>query len=228
MSRQQHIIERLRRLSPARLALLRARLDSVRGTPRQDERLLLSAFITSPATPGAERELLPAQLAEALRACLPDYMLPASITVLDSLPLLPNGKIDGAALAAIRQPAQRAAPAASPAAPQRHEQQLITIWSTVLQSDFIDIGDNFFELGGDSILSIQVVSQAHQAGLPMTASDLFEHPTIGQLADCLRAREAAGNPPAEPAAADHRDDPADFADAGLDQADLDDFLDGLP
>lgn len=228
MSRQQHIIERLRRLSPVRQALLRARLDSARATPAPAERLLLNAFITSPARPGTERELLPTQLIEALRSCLPDYLLPASITVLDRLPLLPNGKLDSAALATTRQTKPPPTATASAAAPQRHEQQLIDIWSTVLQSDYINVEDNFFELGGDSILSIQVVSRAHQAGLPMTASDLFEHPTIVRLADCLRAREAAGKPPAEPLATDHRDHPADFADAGLDQADLDDFLDGLP
>src|SRR6185503_19222812 len=41
---------------------------------------------------------------------------------------------------------------------------------------------NFFTLGGDSILSIQIVSRASQAGMNVTPKQVFEHPTIEQLA----------------------------------------------
>jgi non-ribosomal peptide synthase protein (TIGR01720 family) len=46
----------------------------------------------------------------------------------------------------------------------------------------VGIDDNFFELGGDSILSIQVISQANRAGLRLTPKQLFQHQTIAQLA----------------------------------------------
>ncbi|NOX37607.1 MAG: amino acid adenylation domain-containing protein, partial [Calditrichaeota bacterium] len=42
--------------------------------------------------------------------------------------------------------------------------------------------DNFFELGGDSILSIQVIARANQAGIRITPRDIFQHPTIEGLA----------------------------------------------
>ena len=44
------------------------------------------------------------------------------------------------------------------------------------------IYDNFFEIGGDSILSIQIISQASQVGLKLTPKQMFECPTIAELA----------------------------------------------
>jgi non-ribosomal peptide synthase protein (TIGR01720 family) len=61
------------------------------------------------------------------------------------------------------------------------EQVLATIWSQVLGIEQIGIHDNFLELGGDSILSIQVVAKANQAGLKVSTNQLFEYPTIAEL-----------------------------------------------
>jgi aryl carrier-like protein len=44
-------------------------------------------------------------------------------------------------------------------------------------------------LGGDSIISIQVVSRARQQGLELSPKDLFQQPTIQQLALCVQAAE---------------------------------------
>jgi non-ribosomal peptide synthase protein (TIGR01720 family) len=46
----------------------------------------------------------------------------------------------------------------------------------------LGVHDNFFELGGDSILSIQVMSRARQAGLQLAPRQLFENPTVAGLA----------------------------------------------
>ena len=43
--------------------------------------------------------------------------------------------------------------------------------------------DNFFELGGDSIMAIQMVARANEAGLQLSVKQLFEHQTIGRLAE---------------------------------------------
>ncbi|MFS8067586.1 MAG: condensation domain-containing protein, partial [Byssovorax sp.] len=45
--------------------------------------------------------------------------------------------------------------------------------------------DNFFEIGGDSILSIQIVARAQQAGFRITPRQLFQHPTIAELAEVV-------------------------------------------
>ncbi|WP_313654646.1 phosphopantetheine-binding protein, partial [Planktothrix agardhii] len=62
------------------------------------------------------------------------------------------------------------------------ERILAAIWQRVLGLKNISINDNFFELGGDSILAIQIIAQANQAGLQITPKQLFSHQTIAQLA----------------------------------------------
>ncbi|MFL6332080.1 MAG: condensation domain-containing protein, partial [Pyrinomonadaceae bacterium] len=49
----------------------------------------------------------------------------------------------------------------------------------------------FFELGGDSILSIQIVTRAAQAGLRLTTKQLFQHQTVAELAAAAGRGEAA-------------------------------------
>ncbi len=66
----------------------------------------------------------------------------------------------------------------------RNEVELViaTIWQTLLGIDRIGVEDNFFELGGDSILSIQIIARANQAGVQLTPKQVFEHQTIAELA----------------------------------------------
>ena len=52
----------------------------------------------------------------------------------------------------------------------------------MLGIDQVGVDDNFFELGGDSILSIQVITRAREAGLAITPKQLFQNPTIAGLA----------------------------------------------
>ncbi|WP_445243564.1 MULTISPECIES: amino acid adenylation domain-containing protein [unclassified Microcoleus] len=116
-----------------------------------------------------------------LQEKLPEYMVPAAFVMLESLPLTPNGKVDGKALPAPdrdRPELEEAFAAPSTAI----EKILAEIWAQVLGLEQVGIDDNFFELGGDSILSIQVISKANQAGLRLTPKQLFQHQTIAQLA----------------------------------------------
>ncbi len=62
------------------------------------------------------------------------------------------------------------------------EVQLAAIWAKLLKLERVGIHDNFFAIGGDSILSIQAVSRANQAGIAITTRQLFEHQTIAALA----------------------------------------------
>ncbi|MFI6107160.1 condensation domain-containing protein, partial [Streptomyces sp. NPDC051310] len=55
----------------------------------------------------------------------------------------------------------------------------------------VGIHDNFFELGGDSILSIQLISHARQAGLHLTSKLMFVHQTIADLASVVRRADDA-------------------------------------
>ena len=116
-----------------------------------------------------------------LQQKLPDYMVPHSFTVLSSMPLTENGKIDSQLLP--RPDKSRLELIKAYAPPHnRVETILAGIWSDVLGIEQIGIHDNFFELGGDSILSIQVVAKANQAGFRLTPKQLFQQQTIAELA----------------------------------------------
>jgi FkbH-like protein/non-ribosomal peptide synthase protein (TIGR01720 family) len=62
------------------------------------------------------------------------------------------------------------------------EKRLVEIWAETLKLDVIGIHDNFFALGGDSLLSIQVISKARQAGIQITVQELMAFQTIAELA----------------------------------------------
>ncbi|MBW4666575.1 MAG: SDR family oxidoreductase [Cyanomargarita calcarea GSE-NOS-MK-12-04C] len=62
------------------------------------------------------------------------------------------------------------------------EESLAKIWQQRLGIDKVGVNDNFFELGGDSVLAIQVIAKANQLGFKLTAQQMFEHPTIAELA----------------------------------------------
>ncbi|WP_122257277.1 non-ribosomal peptide synthetase [Pseudomonas salomonii] len=135
----------------------------------------LAAYLVSDADPATLREALKAHL----KAQLPDYMVPAHLIVLDSMPLTANGKLDRRALPLPDPEANRQ----TYVAPRNElEQSLAAIWCAVLNVQQVGLDDNFFELGGDSILSIQVVSRARQAGIHFSPRDLFQHQTVQTLA----------------------------------------------
>ena len=121
------------------------------------------------------------ELRNHLQQRLPDYMVPAVFVELQALPLTLNGKVDRRALPAPNEAAVR--PKQSFAAPRSETEQLLAdIWSEVLGIKSVGVSDNFFELGGDSILSIQIVVRAKEAGIYLTPKQLFQHQTIAELA----------------------------------------------
>ena len=145
----------------------------------------------TPPEPPPGTPLEPAALRAALKQRLPEYMVPSVYVTLDALPLRPTGTVDRQALPA-PDPSLVAAPGyVAPRTPT--ERQLAGIWARVLGVPRVGVADNFFELGGDSILSIQVVSRARQAGLALSSQDIFLHQTISDLAAAIQPAE-----PAEP------------------------------
>ena len=121
------------------------------------------------------------ELRDFLCETLPEFMAPAIILFLPDFPRTPNGKVDRKALP---EPGSDRPELESDfaAASSNAETVLAGIWSEVLGLEEIGVNDNFFELGGDSILSIQIVSRAKQAGFGMSARLLFENQTVAELA----------------------------------------------
>jgi non-ribosomal peptide synthase protein (TIGR01720 family) len=136
----------------------------------------LAAYIVAAQPPPSTTELR-----EFLVRKLPDYMVPAAFVVLDALPMTPNGKIERNALPVPEQ-AQPDAGKTFVAPRTENEKMLSGIWSKVLRLKQVSVNDNFFALGGDSILSIQIIARANQAGLRLTPRQLFNHQTIAKLA----------------------------------------------
>jgi amino acid adenylation domain-containing protein/non-ribosomal peptide synthase protein (TIGR01720 family) len=123
------------------------------------------------------------ELRSFLKEKLPEYSIPSAFVILDSLPVMPNGKLDRNALPA---PEEVTVQEAIVVEPRTNKEEVLTeIWTEVLGQKQVGIHDNFFELGGDSILSIQMVARANQAGLQFTPKQLFQHQTIAELATVI-------------------------------------------
>ncbi|MGG0279141.1 amino acid adenylation domain-containing protein [Bacillus pacificus] len=116
---------------------------------------------------------------EYLKAKLPSYMVPSGFVAMEAIPLTANGKVDREALP---MPEEKQVNSECVGPRNSNEQILTTIWKRVLGVKKVGIYDNFFEIGGDSILSIQIISQASQVGLKLTPKQMFECPTIAELA----------------------------------------------
>jgi acyl carrier protein len=116
-----------------------------------------------------------------LQQRLPDYMVPASIRIVEMLPLTSSGKVDRRALQALPM---------EPTADMHHvvprtplEKTLADIWKQLLKREQIGIHDNFFDLGGHSLLATQMVARIYAAlGIHLPLRRLFETPSIADLA----------------------------------------------
>ncbi|MFI6870291.1 amino acid adenylation domain-containing protein [Nocardia sp. NPDC050406] len=127
------------------------------------------------AKPGRAAD--PAALTEHLGRSLPAHMVPSAIMVLDELPLNPSGKLDREALP---EPVFETTATRAPAG--EVEQRIAALFAELLRMEEVGADDSFFAIGGDSILSIQLVSRARQAGIVFTPQDVFEQRTVAGLA----------------------------------------------
>jgi amino acid adenylation domain-containing protein len=130
------------------------------------------------------------ELREFLHERLPDYMVPSVFMKMEALPLNANGKVDRLALP--EPPETRPELTTHYESPQTTtEQMLASIWAQVLGVEGPGIDDNFFELGGHSLLAMQVVARINQQlNVTLPIRELFERPTIRQLAVVVGARHA--------------------------------------
>ncbi|USS54776.1 non-ribosomal peptide synthase/polyketide synthase [Pseudomonas kermanshahensis] len=140
-----------------------------------------------PADSTQDEAVLRDSLREALKAGLPDYMVPAHLLLLGKLPVTPNGKLDRKALP---QPDASLLQGEYVAPQSELEQQIAAIWADVLKLEKVGLTDNFFELGGDSIISLQVVSRARLMDIQFTPKELFEAQTVQALATVARREDS--------------------------------------
>jgi amino acid adenylation domain-containing protein len=162
------------------------------------ERLFDDLKDTGVAGPATHR--LEEELSRHLAARLPDYMIPASIVQLETLPLTAHGKVDHRALPA---PSRTSTPKASPSS--EIERRVADLWREVLHLEHIGAEDAFFEIGGNSLslARVQALLRA-RLGVDIDIVELLRLPTIRQLAAHIaalpaRPRVPEGEPRAESA-----------------------------
>jgi amino acid adenylation domain-containing protein len=193
----------------------RVELDEIEAALRRSK-VVEDAAVTSPVDGNGPRKIRayvkfrPGNLSNVneirnfLREEVPDYMMPASFTVLDALPLSPTGKIDRSKLPLPTADNSQSV-AAQPAAGSETEKVLLEIWRKVLGVQSVGINDNFFDLGGTSLQLLQVhatIVSIMQRNV--TVVDLFQYPRISALAARLAPNTGAtdGSSPGDPKAAD--------------------------
>lgn len=156
-----------------------------------DGRKQLIAYVVTTASSSNSRASLnedPRVLKNKLARFLPHHMLPTTVIFLETLPRHPNGKIAEARLPAPLDVSPSLDPKAPHAGTTPAERALESIWWELLDGRCQGIDEDFFGLGGDSILAMQVVQRARDAGWELTPSQLFTHPTIRQLATIAQHR----------------------------------------
>jgi acyl carrier protein len=147
----------------------------------------LAALVVAP---GATEE----QLRRHLLDELPVALLPATIDLVDALPLGPTGKLDRrAVLAALDRPAR---PRVHAPPETELERTLAGLWAEVLDEAAVGRHDSFFDLGGHSLLATRLTSLVRDAlGVELPLRELFAQPTVAGTAAWLATR------PADPRAA---------------------------
>ncbi|UEA58096.1 amino acid adenylation domain-containing protein [Gordonia otitidis] len=121
-----------------------------------------------------------------------DFMVPDHWTVVDEMPLGSAGKVDRRALP---EPDFSVDESAYRAPESRTEMTIVGVIEDVLGIEHPSTATSFFDLGGNSLSAMRVVSRiGQQLGVDVSVRDLFDHPTVAELADALSGRHT-GLPP---------------------------------
>ncbi|MDB4948385.1 MAG: pcbAB [Gemmatimonadetes bacterium] len=158
----------------------------VRGDAGGDRRL--AAYVVPART--ADARDLPAHLREHVRGVLPEHMVPASVTVMDAIPLTANGKVD-----------RRALPEPEPLRPDEAdgtepstetERRLAGMWGELLRVERVYADDHFFALGGHSLLAAQMAARVREElGVGLSLPAVLKAGTVAALAAAVDAEVAA-------------------------------------
>ncbi|PAZ15236.1 non-ribosomal peptide synthetase [Streptomyces sp. SA15] len=150
-------------------------------------------YLVGYVIPAAGREDLRADEVKAWATeHMVEHMVPAHIVVMTEFPLTANGKLDRNALP---EPAIGTGSLLQPTTD--NERAVCAAVAAVLRLEEVGVDQDFFQLGGDSILAISLLSALRDAGLYVTARQIFANSTVGALA-AVASREDVST-------VDHRD-----------------------
>ncbi|TQC46934.1 amino acid adenylation domain-containing protein [Rhodococcus sp. WS4] len=139
----------------------------------------LVSYIMAEGDASIDREALKVDVARFL----PDYMVPKSIMLVNSIPLTPTGKLDREALP-LPEFGSDTVPHRDPATPA--ERRVAQVFARVLGVDSVGADDSFFDLSGDSLSAIRVVGTLNaELGTSLGVRELFDAPTVAALAQAI-------------------------------------------
>jgi amino acid adenylation domain-containing protein len=168
----------------------------VAHTESSGEKRLVAYFVAENHSTG-----LVDQLRSHLRTAMPEYMVPTYFVQLAALPLTHNGKLDRRSLPPPDAIERMSRPAAvAPRTPK--EELVLELFRQVLGKKDIGIHDDFFDQGGDSLMAARLMARLRAASdLDLPLRNLFERPTVAQLAEAVDALSwvFASNTPARDA-----------------------------
>jgi amino acid adenylation domain-containing protein len=158
-----------------RHASIQSSVVIARGNNCEEKRLIAYVAMRNGTTPAA------ADLRSFLQNELPEYMVPSIFVGLETLPLMPNGKVDRSALPDLdSENTLRDEPFTAPRTPI--EERMSRIVTSLLNLSEVSISDNFFLLGGHSLLGTQLIAKIRAAfGVELGLRTLFDTPTIADL-----------------------------------------------
>jgi amino acid adenylation domain-containing protein len=137
--------------------------------------------LTAYAVPAEGAALDPVGLRDAVAAALPEYLVPAVVVPLKSLPLTVDGRLDRRALPVPGADAQGGALLLS-----ERERALCELFGQVLGVDRVGVDDGFFDLGGHSLLAAVLIAKiAERFGVELPLKRFFSNPTVRAVDDCL-------------------------------------------
>ena len=121
------------------------------------------------------------ELRSHIKKNLPEFKMPAKFVFLNSLPMMPNGTVNRAALVGV-DPPERILPQAYVAPRTPNEKLMANIWQETLKVENIGVFDNFFDIVRDSSLAMSIITRVRHAfavHLPVRA--LFADPTVAGM-----------------------------------------------
>ncbi|MDX2546320.1 non-ribosomal peptide synthetase [Streptomyces sp. WI04-05B] len=193
-------LEHLGRIdSQVKIRGFRIELDEIRSVLLEDPDVRTAAVVVRRADPADAATARidayvvlsaggdPGTVRKRAAGILPDYMLPATVTSLDTLPLTANGKLDAAKLPAPAVPRSSAQDTMPVTGDAELTERLREIWSEVLGVP-VGLDDDFFDLGGNSLFAVRIGAALRARGLPsLRLKELYRRPTIRETVSGLTA-----------------------------------------
>lgn len=172
----------------------------------EDGQKFLKLFFVSENDTVSEIELI-----DFLKERFPEYMIPTFCIKMQEFPKTTNGKIDRKALSKHNK-------VENPNAPNyikprsKVEQNLASIWQSVLGIDRVGRDDHFFELGGSSILAQKMAIQINQIyQREFSVTKIYQFPKLSAQAEFISEHEDSSQRKSEKVNSQQRRDVAVIA-----------------